>query len=173
MLKNRKKTFCLLITIFIVLLSGCNGMGKAVDHYFLSLQGESQTWELSGYEMVITPKDFKAGNGVLKTKNKGEFLSNFFQFETHIIIDGEDLTVHSGSVSFSGLNEEEGLDISNEMTGAIEGESYLNKNGNPISFKEISDIYVIVEWSDMKKGEYTKEKIELYSRTNQEPSFLN
>jgi hypothetical protein len=156
------------LVLLILLLSGCNSNEKSViNHYYLSLMGESQTWNLTGYEVMITPENFKAGNGTLKMKNANEYITDSFQFETHAVINGKDIVVHSGSVTGAGI------DIAKKITGAIEGGAYLNKNGDPITLNEVSDIYMIVEWWDIGKSANVKERIDLYSKDSKEKTFLN
>jgi hypothetical protein len=128
----------------------------------MKLMGESQTWDLTGYEIVITPENFKAGNGTLNMKNANEYITNSFQFETHAIINGEDLVVHASSATGARI------DIAKKTTGAIEGGTYLNKNGDPITLNEVSDIYMIIEWWDTGKNDSVKERIGLYNKDNKE-----
>lgn len=168
MVLTNKKNYYLLFLSLVVFLAGCNGNEKSVmNHYYLSLMGESQTWTLTGYEVVITPENFKAGNGTLNMKNENEYIADSFHFETHAVINGEDTVVHSGSASGAGV------DIAEETTGAIEGGTYLNKDGNPITLNEVSNIYMIVEWWDIGKSESVKERIDLYIKPNKEQTFLN
>lgn len=167
MLKN-KKIFYLLFLSLVILFSGCSGKGNSViKHSYLSLMGESQSWNLIGYEVVITPENFKIGNGTLSRKNVNEYTADSFHFETHAVINGEDLTVHSGSAS--GV----GIDIAEETTGAIEGETYLNEDGDPITLNDVSNIYMIVEWWDTGKSESVKERIDLYIKPDKEQTFLS
>ncbi|WP_391116985.1 hypothetical protein [Psychrobacillus sp. L3] len=174
MLQKNKGILYLLITTLIVLLSGCNNSGKLVkNNYFLPLHGESQTWSLTGYEVMITPENFKAGNGTLKMKNEEKYLSDFFQFETHAVINNEDFTVHSNSIEFSSPETGDGIDIAEITTGAIESGKYLNEKGDPISLKEVNVIYMIVKWRDINKGAYANERIDLFVKPNKEETFLN
>ncbi|MFC5602672.1 hypothetical protein [Sporosarcina koreensis] len=163
----------LLLTMFVILLSGCNSEGKFVQAtYFLPLQGESQTWSLTGYEIMITPDDFKAGNGILKMKTEEESLADFYQNATHVVINGKDTKVHGNIVTYSSPKADDGMDIREMPTGAIAGPNYINANGDPISLKEIDAIYMVVEWRDVSTGEYSKEKIELYVKSDKENTFL-
>ena len=59
----KKKTLSQLFSVALLtfLLSGCNSNEKSMNSY-LSLMGESQSWNLTGYEVVITTENFKAGN---------------------------------------------------------------------------------------------------------------
>lgn len=124
------------------------------------LIGESQTWNLNGYEITMTSENMKVGNGTLKMRNESEYKADSLLFRTHAIINGEDIVVHSGSVSG------EGIDIAEHLTGTIDGSSYLNKTGDPITMREISNIYMIIEWWDIGESVSNKERIDLYDRTS-------
>ncbi|ALC85556.1 hypothetical protein AM499_06780 [Bacillus sp. FJAT-22090] len=165
MILKSKRIFYMLFLLLVVLLSGCNGNEKSVSNYYLSLMGESQTWNLTGYEVVITPESFKAGNGTLHVKNGNKSIADSFSFETHVVINDKDVVVHTGAVTSAGI------DITEESTGAIEGGTYLNEDGTPITLTEINNIYMIVEWRG--KSESAKERIDLYNKPNKEQTFLD
>lgn len=154
---------CLVLSFFV--LSGCNTQ-KGDNNYYLLLMGESESWNLTSYEIVITPEDFKAGYGILNMKKENEYITDSFYFETHMVIDGEDTVVHSGSATSE-------MNIAEKTTGAIEGATYLNENGDSVTFNDISEIYVVVEWWDISKNESIKERIDLINRSKIEQSFLN
>ncbi|WP_078380031.1 hypothetical protein [Sutcliffiella halmapala] len=154
---------CLVLSFFV--LSGCNGQ-KSDNNYYLLLMGESENWNLSGYEIVITPEEFKAGYGTLNMKNENEYITDSFHFVTYVVINDEDTVVHSGS-------ETGEMNIAEKTTGAIEGKTYLNENGDSIKLNEISEIYVVVEWWDIGKSESVKERIDLYNKDSKEQTFLN
>ncbi|MGF2614115.1 hypothetical protein FZC84_19220 [Rossellomorea vietnamensis] len=159
--KNNKLIYPLILSL-IVILSGCNDNEKSV---YLSLTGESKTWKLTGYEMEISPESFKAGNGTLIMKDAEEYNSDSIYFEAHAIINGKDFKVHTGSEAGTGI------DIAENSTGSIEGGEYVNEAGRPITFNEVSNIYVVVEWRNMDKGESIKENIPLYTNSSKEDSF--
>ncbi|MET4558874.1 hypothetical protein ABIA69_000017 [Lysinibacillus parviboronicapiens] len=152
----------LMLSFFV--LSGCNAQ-KGGNNYYLLLMGESESWNLTGYEIVITPEDFKAGFGTLNMKNVNEYITDSFHFETHVVIDSDDSVVHSGSATG-------GMNIAEITTDAIEG-PYLNKNGDSVTLKDINEIYVVVEWWDISKNESIKERIDLINKSKKEQSFLN
>jgi len=160
-----KRIFYMLFLLLVVLLAGCKGNERSVSNYYLSLMGESPTWNLTGYEVVITPESFKAGNGTLYVKNGKKSIVDFFYFETHVVINDKDVVVHTGAVSSAGS------DIAEESTGAIEGATYLNEDGTPITLNEINNIYMIIKWRG--KSESAKERIDLYIKPNKEQTFLN
>lgn len=169
MILEKAKFNKLFSLVFLILLfSGCNSNEKSViDHYYLLLIGESQTWNLNGYEIMITSDSFKVGNGTLRMKNANKYISDSFQFETHAVINGEDTVVHAGSATGAGI------DISKKTTGANEGGTYFKKNGEPITLNEVSDIYMVVEWWDIGKNVNLKERLDLYSKNSKEKTFLN
>ncbi|CDQ40557.1 hypothetical protein [Virgibacillus salexigens] len=149
---------------FGLILSACKNQEDANNDYLL-LMGESESWNLNSYEIEITQKEFKAGHGTLKMKNNKEYNTDSFQFETHAIINDEDKTVHSGSVS--GL----GIDIAEKTTGTIEGGTYLKENGELISLDDVNDIYMIIEWWNPIKNRKVKERIDLYHSKNKSISY--
>ena len=51
------------VVVLCTIWSQCSKSGNT---YYLLLMGESESWNLTGYEIVITPEDFKAGFGTLK-----------------------------------------------------------------------------------------------------------
>ncbi|WP_240375630.1 hypothetical protein [Bacillus piscicola] len=150
--------FNLIPLLFI--LSACSGQ-PAETNYYLSLPGESDTWKLTGYEMMLTEDGEKAGNGTLEMKGKEEYVTDFFSFNTHIVVNGEDTRIHGGSVSGR-------TDISEETTGAIEGSGM-----NPISLREVDHIYMIVEWWDTEQKADAQERIHLYRKPENGETFLN
>ncbi|MEN2467725.1 hypothetical protein [Ornithinibacillus sp. JPR2-1] len=166
MSRKNKIVLSLIFSVLVILLSGCSGSEK-LNHYYLLLAGESQTWNLSDYEVVLTPEDFKAGYGTLQMKNSNEYISDSFRFETHVVINGEDIIVHSSS--FTGPE----IDIAEETTGAMESGPYLDENGSPITLNEISNIYMMVEWWDVDKRESMNERIDLFTKSTKEQTFFN
>ncbi|SES63731.1 hypothetical protein SAMN05216389_101186 [Oceanobacillus limi] len=151
-----------LLSLFLLLfiLSACNTQNVETN-YYLSLNGASETWEISGYEIVITSDEMKAGNGKLFMKNHNEFFTDSFRFKTIAMIDGVETTIHSSSVTGE-------TDISEQMTGTIEGEG-----GNSIDVDNLSEIYMIVEWWDADKNETLNERIDLYQKPESEDTFLH
>lgn len=152
----------LMLSFFV--LSGCNAQ-KGDNNYYLLLMGESESWNLTGYEIVITPEDFKAGLGILNMKNVNEYMTDYFHFEAHVVIDSDDSVVHTDSATGE-------MNIAEYTTGAIGG-PYLNKNGESVTLKDINEIYVVVEWWDISKNESIKERIDLFNKFKKEQSFLN
>ncbi|MFD2705742.1 hypothetical protein [Salibacterium lacus] len=149
--------------LFLILslgaLAGCSNQEMNSNDYLL-LMGESSSWKLDEYEIEMTPESFLVGNGTIHMKNENEYLTDFFHFETHAVISGEDTVIHSGSVSGSEI------DITEETTGANEGAAHLNENGNPVRLDDISKIYMAIEWWNTDERKNVSEEIDLYSRSD-------
>lgn len=156
LLKKGMKFFSFGLVLVILLLSGCDSNEKAMkNNYYLSLSGESESWEVDSYEIEIKPDTFKAGNGSLTIKNKTDNSTDFFNLEVYVVIDNEDRLVQAKSVKGSDT------DITQMTTGATEGGAFLGDNGVPISLENVSDIYMSIEWQD--KSKTMEEKIDLYN----------
>lgn len=147
---------------FVLILSGCN---ERVDNYYLSLMGESDNWSLTNYEIVLTQEDFKAGNGTLRIKDENEYMTDWFEFITHVVINNKDTVVHHN------MESGPGTDLTEKSTGAIEGPAYFNENKAPITIEQVDSIYMIVKWKD--NNNKVEERIDLYNKINKEHSFLN
>lgn len=128
--------------------------------------GESDSWSLTNYEIVLTQGDFKAGNGTLRIKNEDKYMTDWFEFITHVVINNKDTVVHH--------NMESGpvTDLIEKSTGAIEGPAYHNENKAPITIEQVDGIYMIVKWEDNNNNKI-EERIDLYNKINKEHSFLN
>ena len=166
-LREIKFSPLLSLVVCILLLSGCSSNEKSViSQYSLTLAGESHTWDLTGYEVVITSKKFKAGNGKLNMKNANEYIGDSFHFQTHAVINGEDIIIHSGSTTGTGIN------LAKKTTGTIEGETLLNKKGDPIQLDDVNEIYMSVEWWGEGQRESMKERIDLHKKGGKGQTFL-
>ncbi|WP_245831882.1 hypothetical protein [Oceanobacillus senegalensis] len=156
-LKKGKKLFSFGVLLVILLLSGCDGGEKTVEsNYYLSLSGESESWKVDSYEILIKPETFDVGNGNVTMKNKTEFSTDFFSIGVYAVIDNKDTVIQRRSVTGSES------DISETSMGATEGGTLLNENGEPVSLENISDIYMIIEWKDNKKTK--EEKVDLFNK---------
>ena len=143
----KKVLFSLIYLLF--LLSACSNQQSRTD-YYLSLTGQSDNWELSGYEILLSSEGRKAGNGTLIMKEETEYFTDSFSFNTHAVINGVDSTIHAGSVSGR-------TDISEQTTGTIEGEGE-----NSITLNDVSSVYMVIEWWDSDENENVQERIVLY-----------
>ncbi|CDQ20269.1 hypothetical protein [Halobacillus karajensis] len=156
MLRKKGIKLSLSILLVIFLLSGCDSNEKEiVNNYYLSLTGESKSWEVDSYKILLKPDTLKAGNGNLTMKNKTGLNTDFFSLRVHAVIDNEDRVIQGKSVK--GMES----DITQTTTGATKGGPFIEEEGEPISLENISDIYMIIEWEDNKKAK--KEKIDLFN----------
>jgi hypothetical protein len=146
----------LLMLLFI--LTTC-GNHQAETSYYLSLQGQSDTWELSDYEVIYTSEKNETGNGKLRMKEKDNYVTDSFHFETHAVTSGKDHIIHSGSVSGK-------TNIAEQTTGALKGE---DNHSNPL--QQVENIYMIVAWWDLEEDQQMEERIDLYEGTEQEHVF--
>ncbi|MEI2356694.1 hypothetical protein [Mesobacillus zeae] len=148
------------LVLFILLLSGCNSNEKSViDHYYLSLSGESENWEVKSYKLELSPDVFNVGNGTITMKNQTMYTTDFIDIKVHAIINNENEVIQSKKII--GDNTE-----INKMTiGAIEGKvEFVDKNGIPITLENISDIYIEIEWQAVNEKQRMQEKIDIYNK---------
>lgn len=148
------KKIILLSVSLLLLLTGC------VEYRTTSFKfsTESEHWTLTDYIVKIENKKMFVGGGELKMNDVDEFYSNYFSYETHMIINGKDEVIHSES--FSG----EGINIAEKTIGTLEGETILNKDGKAIRPGDIHQIYMVIEWHDPTLNEDIEERINLYDR---------
>ncbi|WP_047984365.1 hypothetical protein [Ornithinibacillus californiensis] len=161
----KKFNYLSLVTLFftVLFLSGCN---ERVDNYYLSLMGESDSWELTNYEVVLTQEDFKAGNGTLRFKNENNYKTDWFEVITHVVINNKDTVVNHN------IESGPGTVLTEKSTGGIEGPAYLDENNAPITMDDVDEIYMVVKWND-NNNQKVEEKIDLYNKVNKERSFLH
>lgn len=153
---RQKFNILLIVSLSILLLSGCIKNDESiVDNYSVSLSGESETWDLSGYEVSLRKDSFTIGNGTLRMKNEKKYLTNSFSFKTYIIINDEKLIVHSGSTT----GEE--FDIQKRDMGHIESNEPFS-NQDSLEINNSNEIYMEIEWIDSNKVTI-KETIKLHS----------
>lgn len=98
---DNMKRFLISLTFLLVVLSACKNE-EAETNYYLSLSGESDHWKLGGYEIVMTPEESKLGYGTLTMKGEDEHMADFFSYHVFTVVDGEENSLHSGSVSGGG-----------------------------------------------------------------------
>ncbi|MCM3397941.1 hypothetical protein [Oceanobacillus profundus] len=152
----KKVLFSLVPLLFI--LFACQDQ-QLETNYYLSLLGDSETWRLSGYEIILTPDEIKVGNGKLIMKEENKYITDSFSFDTYAVINGVDHKIHAGSVSGR-------ADIKEQTTGTLEG-------GAPIDFDELSSVYMIIEWWDPNESDNVQERINLYQKPKNDETFLN
>lgn len=159
MLKGRNLIYIIGLILLSLLLASCNDSEKVInDHYYLTLSGESESWEVDSYKVIINPDTFSAGNGTLSMKDKNEFNSNFLDIKVHATINNQDRVVQGKSVTVTGDEQ----NIAQTSIGAVEGGTYFKENGEPITLEDISDLYMIIQWQDGNKE--MEERIDLYNQ---------
>ncbi|MET4559838.1 hypothetical protein ABIA69_000981 [Lysinibacillus parviboronicapiens] len=158
MFNKRRFKIGILLFIFTTVLFGCHNQNDNVQvpkgNLFNVFMGESKTWELSGYEIELTPNSSKFGNGILTMKNTTEYSSDFFSFEVHATINNKVEVMQKHQSSGEQVN------IATKKMGSIEGNELPSKNGDYISINELSDIYMIIKWND-QQGNKKEERINL------------
>jgi len=151
----------LTLTFLLVALSACNNKDSGTN-YYLSLSGESDHWKLDGYEILMSPDEFKAGYGTLTMKGEDKHMADFFSFHVYTVVDGEENSLHSGSVSGE-------TDIAKQTTGTIKGEG----GENLTKFLEVNEIYMDVRWNDNDTDGDQEERIVLYNKDKNGKSLLD
>lgn len=144
------------ILILCVCLVGCNDENEN-NNYYLSFMDESKSWMLKGYEIVITPKTFMAGNGILSMKGKDEYYTDYINIVVYAVINDEERSIHSYT-SFGNTD----MNIAQKNIGKIDGSNYINKDGKPITLGNISEIYMVIQWRDKEQKRVIEERISLY-----------
>ncbi|WP_054753316.1 hypothetical protein [Piscibacillus salipiscarius] len=74
------------------------------------------------------------------------------------MINGRDEVVQGKSVTVTGGEE----NIAQTSIGTIEGGTYFKENGDPITLKDVSDIYMIIQWQDGNQD--MEERVDLYNQ---------
>ncbi|WP_085994130.1 hypothetical protein [Oceanobacillus senegalensis] len=152
--------FLTLLLSVIFILSAC-GNGDMENQSSeqktkeVTLMGESENWIANSYQISLTSDVLKAGNGTLDMKGSSEYKTDYFYFEVHAVINGEDTVIQAKKVTGSET------DVSQVNTGTIEGDAPLNKDGETIKMDDITDIYLTIEWKDINTDKKVKERIDL------------
>lgn len=154
----KNNTLFLIITLLILLLiTGCeSGESSNVEEkqiQMTTLSGDSDHWNLQGYEVKIEGNTLFAGNGELQYKLDEEVKDNLlFKMVAQV---GEKKVVLQEMKIVSSLR-----DFNNQDTGEAEVDIPMNK-GEEIILTDIDKYYAIVEWRS-SQGEYIKEIISIH-----------
>lgn len=140
----------------ITLLFGCSSE-KINNHYHLYLMGESENWYVKDYKVELHPDTLIAGDGMVAWKGEEGLETDSFQIGAHAIINQEDHVIQRTSVSGESI-------IKEHTTGSIEGGTFLDKDGNPISIEDIENIYVLIEWWDQDQQKNVSERVDIYQK---------
>lgn len=119
--------------------------------------------------MVWTPEELKAGNGIFMMKNKNEYLTLFFPLEMIVVTDGKEIEVHASTIT----GESDAMNMAKDTIGTIEGGTYFDGNGETMTPKKMSKIYMIVKWWDTDKKDFVQERIDLYHKEGKTASFYH
>jgi|SRR5699024_2910758 len=154
------------MVLLLILLSACNteyikSNNKTETNYYLSLGDEGDNWEIDGYEIMMTPEGYKAGNGILKRKGEDKEIEGFLSYDVYADVGGEKNRFHGGSVS-------EDTNITELATGTIDSEEENLKE-----FPQIDEIYMTVTWNDDGTDGDQKEKIILYDKNKNNEPFVD
>lgn len=97
---KRKMIYGFNIGMFILLISACSGNEKSIiNHYYLSLTGESGNWIVQSYKLELSPNVFNVGNGTLTMKNQTKYTTNFIDIKVHAIIDNKDEVIQAKQIT--------------------------------------------------------------------------
>src|SRR5699024_5923969 len=158
MCDNMKRILISMILLLVV-LSACNNNIDDIEHenkietnYYISLSYENDHWKLNGYEIMMTPEGYKAGNGMLKMKDEDKQSEGFLSYDVYGSVDGEEIKFQSGSVSGD-------TDITEMTIGTIEGDEESLRE-----FPKLDEIYMTITWNDEDTDGDKEEKIILYNK---------
>lgn len=153
------KRILISMILLLVVLSACNTNTEETEldkktetNYYISFTDESDHWKLNGYEIMITPEGYKAGNGILKMKDKDKQSEGFLSYDVYGSVDGEENKFQSGSVSGD-------TDITEMTLGTIEGDEESLRE-----FPKLDEIYMTITWNDEDTDGDQEEKIILYNK---------
>lgn len=153
------KRILISMILLLVVLSACNTSAdetepdkKTETNYYISLSDESDHWKLNGYEIMMTPEGYKAGNGILKMKDEAKQSEGFLSYDVYGSVDGEEIKFQSGSVSGD-------TDITEMTLGTIEGDEESLRE-----FPKLDEIYMTITWNDENTDSDQEEKIILYNK---------
>src|SRR5699024_1343108 len=121
-------------------------------NYYISLSDESDHWKLNGYEIMMTPEGYKAGNGILKMKDEDKQSEGFLSYDVYGSVDGEEIKFQSGSVSGD-------TDITEMTIRNIEGDEERIRE-----LHKYEEIYMTITWNDEDTDGDKEKKIILYNK---------
>lgn len=157
-----KKVYLILILLLSVffILSACgnadmeeqNNEPKTKE---ITLMGESENWIVNSYQVSLMSDLLKAGDGIIDKKGNSEYKTDYFYFEVHAVINGEDTVIQAKEITGSKT------DVAQINTGTIEGDAPLNKDGETIKMDDVGNIYMTIEWKDISNDTKVKERIDL------------
>lgn len=162
------KKLLITLSVFAIMLVGCSReenveqveLEKHKEEQSITyiFNGESITWELNNYEITFSTDLMEVGNGIISMKNDNNYLSDYLSYKVYATIDNKEEVLQKHISTGEVVNE-----ISTINLGSVSGSPLINSKGEMISFDDLSNIYMVINWND-SNGDYLEEKIyfELY-----------
>ncbi|WP_432360441.1 hypothetical protein [Sporosarcina sp. UB5] len=151
-----------IICILVAFIMYLNGRDNPNDFYYLQLSGESSHWKLTDYQIEITPDNMSSGNGKLYFKSKnGNYTTQYYAFKMRAIINNEETSLH-GQIVSGPEDFKTGVNV-----GSYKGPTLITKSGDPITLKDVDEIYAVIQWEEKGNGKTREETISLYSKSEQ------
>ena len=160
------KKVLITLTVFAIMLVGCSGEEnmeqveseehkeeQSITNIF---NGESNTWELNNYEITFSTDLMEVGNGMISMKNN--HLSNYLSYKVYATIDNKEEVLQTHISTGKVVNKTSTINL-----GSVSSSPLINSRGERISFDDLSNIYMVINWNDSNE-DYREEKIyfELY-----------
>lgn len=160
------KKVLITLTVFAIMLVGCSGeenmeqveseKHKEEQSITNIFNGESNTWELNNYEITFSTDLMEVGNGMISMKNN--HLSNYLSYKVYATIDNKEEVLQTHISTGKVVNKTSTINL-----GSVSSSPLINSRGERISFDDLSNIYMVINWNDSNE-DYREEKIyfELY-----------
>ncbi|SER11264.1 hypothetical protein SAMN04487944_101272 [Gracilibacillus ureilyticus] len=149
-----KNSLILVITFLLLLLfTGCEleeQFEKQEQTQLITINGDSEYWNLTGYELKIEDNEMFAGDGELHHKIKRE-ITDYVSFKMIAMIDDEKVELQGMKIVSSVSN------FNNIGTGSATQRIPVIK-GEGIKLTDIDNYYAVIEWIS-PEGERKSEKI--------------
>ena len=156
LLKNNT-IFLVIITLLLLIISGCVSKESSNDEakqiQMNTLNGDSDHWNLQGYNIKIEGNTLFVGGGELQYKLDEEVKDNL-AFTMVAQVDENEIVLQEMKI-VSSIN-----DFNNQDTGKAEIEVPMNK-GEEMKLTDVDIYYAVVEWKS-SQGENLKEYISIY-----------
>ncbi|KAB8126000.1 YcxB family protein [Gracilibacillus oryzae] len=136
------------------------------DQITRTYHGEGEYWKIEDYRVKVSPILFRTYEGIMHMKDQDTYHADYLMTEFHVVFKwGKDMKIHrehrSSKIKGDNLNE---LDISSKSTGEFpNNREELDENGDPVTFEDIEEIYVIIQWKGENQDDLFEEKITLTS----------
>ncbi|WP_188207591.1 hypothetical protein [Alkalibacillus aidingensis] len=150
-----------LITLAWLTLTGDDEQSEFEDapRLVFSLDGSSQYWELSNYQIELSPEEQIARGGKLSFKREDEYHeTDYFHFQVIADIHDHQEILSSSSIV---MNNDLTFDLSDVSLGESRSEGAFLHEGEPVLKEDIERIYAVIEWQD-PDGEQLVDEMLLY-----------